>query len=367
MRSRPGIFGLALGLPLVFALPATVSSQAAANADPGAAPRLHHAHLNSVDPEAAIEAYRRIWPDGRRGTVAGHPAFIAEMSLLFNRVDRPPPGGWDSGLQRSEPQSALWHIGGFVDTTDRFEALEARGVDVLRLEPGPGQGPGVVRSGLTPYAGIATEQQLSGAEEADPREGGFGYLVGPDGGLVELTGSRQTSAAFAHVHLFHEQPRCAANWYVDVLGFSHAPGRDPDTGARVERDRWAPCEAERGPRGWPSLERAGTVRSPSATVVHASGSISSYPRQCRGDECVEMPRLAPSRGQVFDHVAFTVDDLDRWEARLARHEVVVLDRYDFGAGRALLIEGPDRLAIELIEVGPDLESEARPPVGETRP
>jgi hypothetical protein len=64
-----------------------------------------------------------------------------------------------------------------------------------------------------------------------------------------------------------------------------------------------------------------------------------------------MPRLAPSRGQVFDHVAFTVDDLDRFEARIAGFDVVVLDRYEFGEGRAILIEGPDRLAIELIEPG----------------
>ena len=352
---------LAFGLPIVFALPLTVSGQSTSSDEAEPAPRLHHAHLNSVDPNAAIEAYLRIWPEGRRGAVAGYPAFISDMSLLFNRVEQPPLGAWDPELQRSDPQSSLWHIGGFTDTTDRFEALESEGVDVLRLEVGPGQGTGVVRSGLTPYAGIQTAERLADAERADPREGGFGYLVGPDGGLVELTGSPRTNPAFAHVHLFHEQPRCAANWYVDVLGFSHAPGRDSATGERVERERWTPCEADRGSRGWPSLERAGTVRAPSATVVHGSGSISSYPRQCQGDECVTMPRLAPSRGQVFDHVAFSVDDLDRFEARIARFDVEVLDRYDFGDGRAILIEGPDRLAIELIEVGPD------DPTGEPQP
>ena len=353
MKSRGAIPALALCVPLGLGTPAIASGQGVSDEAALPVPQLHHAHLNSVDPDAAIAAYLRIWPDGRRGTVAGHPAFIAEMPLLFNRVTEPPPGAWDSRLQRSHPQSALWHIGGFVDTTDRFEALEAGGVDVLRLEVGPGMGPGVVRSGLTPYAGIQTAEQLAGAEAAEPREGGFGYLVGPDGGLVELTGSPRTNPAFAHVHLFHEQPRCAANWYVDVLGFSHAPGRDPASGERVERERWEPCDAERGSRGWPSLEEAGTVRAPSATVVHGSGSISAYPRQCTADECGTMPRLVTSRGQVFDHVAFSVEDLDRWEARLARHGVVVLDRYEFGSGRALLLEGPDRLVIELVELGTD--------------
>ncbi len=358
MTIRSAAFGLALGLGTgilgAVGLPASAYGQAASDGSAGSVPELHHAHLNSLDPEAAIAEYLRIWPDGRRGTIAGHPAFIAEMPLLFNRVPEPPPGAWDPALQRSDPQSALWHIGGFVDTTDRLEALEAEGVDVLRLEVGPGQGAGVLRSGLTPYAGIQTAAQLATAEAAEPRDGGFSYVVGPDGGLVELTGSSRTSPAFAHVHLFHEQPRCAANWYVDVLGFSHAPGRDPDSGERVERARWDPCEAERGPRGWPSLEQAGSVRAPSATVIHGSGSISSYPRQCGAGECEAMPLLAPSRGQVFDHVAFSVDDLDRWEARLAQHDVVILDRYAFGEGRAILIEGPDRLAIELVEVGNDL-------------
>lgn len=341
------LVGSVLGTPSVEAQTGTTGG---ADVSP---PRLHHAHLNSTDPEAAIEAYLTIWPDGRKGTVAGHPAFIAEMSLLFNRVDRPPPGAWDHERQRSEPQSALWHIGGFVDTTDRFEALEAAGFDVLRLETGPNQGEGVVRSGLTPYAGIRTTAQLEDAELAEPRPGGFGYLVGPDGGLVELTGSVRTNPAFAHVHLFHEEPRCAANWYVDVLGFAHSPARDPDTGEPVARERWTPCEGERGDRGWPSLEAAGTVRAPSARVVHGNGSISSYPRQCRGEECTSTPRLAPSRGQVFDHVAFEVDDLDPFLARFDEHGVVILDRYAFGSGRAVLIEGPDRLAIELVELGPD--------------
>lgn len=80
-----------------------------------------------------------------------------------------------------------------------------------------------------------------------------------------------------------------------------------------------------------------------------------------------MPRLAPSRGQVFDHVAFTVDDLDRFEARIARSDVVVLDRYEFGEGRAILIEGPDRLAIELIDLLVDDPTDEARPEGGDRP
>lgn len=323
---------------------------------------LHHAHLNSTDPEAAIAWYLRVWPEGRAGTMAGRPAFLAEMPLLFDHADAPPPGAWNPRLQRTDPQSAFWHIGGFVNTTDRFEALEARGIEVLRLSVGPEAGEGVVRSGLAPYPGIRTLDRLPaavGGGGADPasaesRAGGFGYLVGPDGALVELTGGPSTDPAFAHVHLFHDQPRCAANWYVDVLGFHHAPARDPDTGERTTRERWEPCAGERGQRGWPSLEGRGTVRAPSARIVHGEGSISIYPRQCTPGNCADTPALAPSRGQVLDHVAFAVPALAPVLARVRAHGVVVLDGpYDFDGRPAVLIEGPDGLAVEIVEVGVD--------------
>ena len=211
----------------------------------------------------------------------------------------------------------------------------------------------MTRSGLAPYGGIRTADALSaaGTDPEPPRPGGFGYLVGPDGALVELTGGPTTDPAFAHVHLYHDQPRCAANWYVDVLAFSHAPARDPETGDRVARDRWEPCEAERGDRGWPSLETVGTVRAPAATVIHGSGSISIYPRQCTRADCDTVPPLSPSRGQVLDHVAFGVSELDPALERIRRGGVRILEGpYDFDGRPAVLLEGPDGLAIELVEV-----------------
>lgn len=358
---------MAGGCALLVAIPAGAAAQGAREVDGPPAIVLHHAHLNSTDPAAAIEWYLRVWPEGRAGTMAGRPAFLADMPLLFDRVDEPPPGAWDPRLRRTEPQSPFWHIGGFVDTTDRFESLEAEGVDVLRLSVGPGDRDGVVRSGLSPYSGIRTLPDLpaalggagtgiGGDEHPGTRPGGFGYLVGPDGALVELTGGPSTSPAFAHVHLFHDQPRCAANWYVEVLGFRHAPGRDPDTGEDVARERWDPCTAERGERGWPSLEDQGTVRAPSARIVYGNGSISIYPRQCTAESCAETPALAPSRGQVLDHVAFAVPALAPLLERFGPHDVDVLDGpYDFEGRPAVLISGPDGLAVELVEVGTDLD------------
>ena len=334
--------GLAGGL----ALSGVVQPVAAQEPD---RPTLHHAHLNSVDPDAAVAWYLSLWHEGEAGEIAGYPAFVAEMPLLFNRVAAPPSGGWDRVRQRAHPQSPFWHIGAFVNTTGLLADLEGRGYEVLRLMVGPDDREGVLRSGLTPYNGIVTADALGSAEPADPRDGGFSYVVGPDDALVELTGSPQTNPAFAHVHLFHENPRCAANWYVDVLGFGHAPYRDAN-GERQERARWDPCEAEPGAAGWPSLEHGGTVRSPSATVVHGSGSISMYPRQCFGGRCDVDGPLVPSAGQVLDHVAFQTDRFDALMERVRERGVEVLrEPYSFGATRAVMLRGPDGLSIEIVE------------------
>ena len=308
------------------------------------APMLHHTHLNTVDAGAALAWYTAVWPDGAEGEVAGYPAFVADLPVLFTEVTEAPAGAWDHAQQRAAPQSAFWHIGGFINTTDVFERLETAGVEVLRLEIGPSGGPGVVRSGLTPYAGIVTGHEVATAPAADPREGGFGYLVGPDGALIELTGSPRTNPSFSHVHLFHSEPLCAANWYVDNLGMSLPPRRDPATGDTISQTRHENCRsAEPGPPGWPSLERAGTVRSPRAAVRHATGSLSFYPSA----------PLVSSRGQVLDHVAFEVSDLDRWLTHLAEKGTDVSEGpYAFGDTRAALIEGPDGLGIELVEAMP---------------
>lgn len=346
---------LALGLGLVLS---TGPVEAAAQSDAAVSPpAIHHVHLNSTDPDAAISWYLRVWPEARRGRVAGHAAFLADLPLLFDRVDEPPPGAFDPALGRSVPQSPLWHIGAFVNTTRALRRLDDDGIRVLRLHVGPDDRVGVRRSGLTPYAGVRTATQLARAERAEPRDGGFGYVLGPDGALVEMTGTSRTRPSFSHVHLFHEAPGCAANWYVEHLGLEFTPRRDPATGQVVPGRPYEDCATERpGDPGWPSLERAGTIRTPTAAVRHGAGTLSIYPRQCHGDRCGSDQPLVSSRGQVFDHLAFTVTDLDAVVTRLRGAGVRILEApHAFGGGRAAMIEGPDGLAIELIESPPPPE------------
>lgn len=331
-----------LALPSQLALPQTETHSP---------PRLHHVGLNSVDPEKAIAWYLALWPSATRTTVAGFPAVKAEMLLLFNKVDRPAPGAWRHDLHRAEPQSAFWHIGASINTTDTKERLNALGVFHLPLYTSPTDTTKIVwRSGLAPFAGTPSAAQLAAASAAPtpPRDGGFSYVVAPDGVLFELTGGPTTRASFAHIHFFHEQPLCAANWYVEHLGMELPPARD-SSGKESPRAAWSPCAAAYGEAGWPALEPVGTIRQPQGSVRFGNGTMSWYPRQCVGTRCGREQQLVPSRGQVLDHVAFEVDDFDALFAKLRRDGVKILEMpHAFGDTRAFMIEDPDGLAIELV-------------------
>jgi hypothetical protein len=61
--------------------------------------------------------------------------------------------------------------------------------------------------------------------------------------------------------------------------------------------------------------------------------------------------LAPSRGHLLDHYALSVSNLDAWIAKLRRERVRFLTKtYKLGSLRAVMIEGPSREAIELVEL-----------------
>jgi hypothetical protein len=62
--------------------------------------------------------------------------------------------------------------------------------------------------------------------------------------------------------------------------------------------------------------------------------------------------LISPRGHVVDHIALGVPDLAESLVRLHRSGVKVLEdrrRFGNGASQAAMIEGPDSIAIELVE------------------
>jgi hypothetical protein len=171
------------------------------------------------------------------------------------------------------------------------------------------------------------------------RTGGFAYMRGPDHAIVEYAGNHPAER-FNHVHLYQEEPFCAQLWYQQHL---HAPvyagctSRTPLTEAT--------CQMARGPdRTWPALEREGMFRTPGAAVAFGDVAWLWYMRQ--GDRA-----LVSSRGHVADHLALSVADLDAWVAKLRGEGVRFLEEpYALGDTRAVMIEGPSREALELVEV-----------------
>jgi len=158
----------------------------------------------------------------------------------------------------------------------------------------------------------------------------FAYMKAPDGALVEINTS--TIRAFIRVHLYSDAPLCAADWYVKRLG------------ATSRAQRGGPCEV---PFAAPS-EPLGVIRAPAATVRFGEISLIIYPRQRPG------PLVSP-RGHVVDHIALSIPDLAGALDRLRKSGVKVLEElHQFGDSkmRAAMIEGPDSIAIELIEAAP---------------
>jgi hypothetical protein len=169
---------------------------------------------------------------------------------------------------------------------------------------------------------------------------GFAYLRGPDDSLVEYQGN-MPAERFNHLHMYQEQPYCAALWYQAHLNVA-APAPRAGVVARTA----ANCAVERGPdRTLPALDWDGMFRSP-AVQTTIFGDVNLYFYMNQGSA-----PFGPTRGQLMDHFAVSVADLDAWIAKLKAESVTFLEQpYSVGGLRAVMIEGPSREAIELIEV-----------------
>ena len=332
------------------------------------APKFHHIHINSVDPDKSLDWYSKYWPEGRKTTVAGFPAFQAsDIYLLYTKVPRQAPGAFDKHLHRSEPQSAFWTFGsGVIDPAglvDRLNKLDPKVFEFLPVYSGPNDRKGVIRSALAPQGDQLltvtqlrerAEREKNSPPQARPGNQDFGYLVDPDGMLVEFNSAPEDNF-WSHNHYWHEQPLCAANWYVDHLGMQLPLARDSKSGQMVPHERWEPCEVPIGEVGYPSFMPQGQLRIPIGTVRFANGGWAWYTRQCRDGRCGpgNDKTLLPSRGHVVDHVALAYPDLDAVMAHLNATGVPIFEGpYAFGDTRAIMIQDLDGLSLELIEIRP---------------
>jgi predicted enzyme related to lactoylglutathione lyase len=252
----------------------------------------HHVHLNSADPAAAINFYNQTFEVTKKASLAGWDAVQSEsMYLLFNKVSKPP---------ETSLESAIWHFGwGSTAMESDYQKHLDKGITFA-----------------TPITKLGSGLL-------------FAYMKAPDGALVEINTSN--TRAFIHVHLYSDAPLCTADWYVKHLGAT----------SRASAGRTGPCEV---PFAAPS-EPLGVIRSPSATVRFGDISLIIYPRQRPG-------KFVSPRGRVVDHIALEVTDLNATLERLRKEGVKVLEEaHPFGKSktRAAMIEGPDSIAIELVE------------------
>ena len=303
-------------------------------------PKFHHLHLNSVDPDVAIDFYVRHFPTTSRAAWGGFPALSSpnDVLILFTRVASPPP---------IEPDTPIWHFGWHVpDSRAALQMYSSRpDLQLLPLYTGDEDRSVLISSDAWPGAGGSLGRTRSQIDEAKAtgvqptRSGGFAYMQGPDCALVEYAGNHP-SERFNHVHMWQEDPLCAQLWYQRHLDAALLPGR---TGGTVLHE--GNCKVVRGPEpSYPALTPDGTYRNPSGGVAFGDVWLPWYMRQ--GEE-----PLVPTRGHLYDHFALSVIDLDGWVARLNSGGVTFLqETYPLGDTRAVMISGPSQEAIELVEV-----------------
>lgn len=271
----------------LFALVLLVTA-AAGHAQTPPVAHFHHVHLNSTDPAAAIEFYTSRFK-ARKESFAGlgDAVWTGDSWLLFTKVHSAPP---------SELLSGIWHIGwGAEDMQSTYQQQLAKGTRFA-----------------TPITDIS---DMVGGN----RKFFYAYVDGPDHVLIELNTARHHN--FGHVHMFSADPPAAGAWYAKELGLRNFAQAEK----RVHRD---------------------VQIAPSAFVTADHVSMIIYPVEYRGGTFVS------TRGRVVDHLGFSVDDLDATLARMRDDGVkVTAEPRSVADGRIkfAFIEGPDQVAIELIQ------------------
>ena len=323
------------GLALVLLAVAAFAQAPAVLPTPG----FHHLHFNSVNPEAAIDFYTANFPTTSKTTFAGSPALKSPNNvwILFTKVATPPA---------TQPPTAFWHFGWHV--TDVHKSLQTylqHGTALLPLYVEDAGGTVFTSADTWPGTGGALGLTKAGIADAKAKgvkptgAAGFAYMRGPDEAIIEYQGN-MPAERFNHLHMFEDQPYCAQLWYQAHL---NQPVRaNANQPARTE----ANCKVERGPdKTWPALDWNGMYRTPAIQTTTFS-DVSLYWYMNQGDT-----PAASTRGHLMDHMGLSVADLDAWIAKLKAENVTFLEPpYQVGEYRAVMIEGPSREAIELIEI-----------------
>jgi hypothetical protein len=291
----------------------------------------HHIHLNSVNPAAAAAFYPKPFSATAVKTIFnGYEAVkTGNVYLLFTRVNTASP---------VSPQSSVWHFGwNTTNSRKSIEGFRAMGLEIAQMwDAADGK---LVDMSSDMLPGTQEEILQMRAKGMTPtRQGGGGYLRSPDGALIEITTG--PVERFYHMHMYHEHPLCAMQWYVMHFGATLPQGRGAGAPPALAG---SDCRQPYSAPTFPSFAKTGTVRGPLGRVEFDDIAVAIHPWPGGG--------LISTRGQVVDHWALSVSDLNGTVARLKSEGIKFLEEiHSWGNTRAAMIEGPDRIAIELVEV-----------------
>jgi catechol 2,3-dioxygenase-like lactoylglutathione lyase family enzyme len=273
------------------------------------AAHFHHVHLNVTDPERSIDFYRRI--------LGGVPirfrdradAIFTERSfLLFQRVEAAPPATDESGI---------WHLGwGGKDVESDYKWLLRQGV--------------AIHTPLYPLGG-----------------GHVVYLYGPDREMIEI--NTMGHHRFGHIHLLAEDPNTTAAWYAKHLGLEARRGGKENprpVGPSAAFASWQEFHAQH--RAWSN----GFVCDNVSFVVYNLPDYVPPPPWWRRSPLTE---LAPQRGRVIDHIAFSYRDIAPVFERMRRDGVSIVEPIRASSQLGLesfFVMGPDGVTLEIVEEKP---------------
>ena len=265
-----------------------------------AQPRLHHVHLNSTDPDRAISFYTAKFKAERR-TYNGAAAVHANgVWLLFNKTATPPESAITSGI---------WHIGwgGGANMKETYQKQLGLG---SRFQ--------------TPLTDLSDQCDGKGGNEKFL----FAYVDGPDHALIELNTTPPDDYSFGHLHLLSEDPVTAGEWYMHHFGLTLRPG------ATLSREPRFRCGRPTGPA-------APLVLGNISFIIYPVGNAkAAFPAAWKGRTAIDT-----SAGHAIDHFALSVPSISETLGRLRAAGVKILREN----ARSAMIEGPDRVLIELLE------------------
>ena len=238
-------------------------------------PGFHHLHLNSVDPDAAIDWYVRQFPSCTKGEWAGYPG----AAVAQQRDGAVHQGGHAAAVAAAERDLAFRLARHRRAQEPRRVQAAATRSSCCRSTPTDEGGSVLVSSDTWPNVGGVlgltraqiAEARAKGVQPTGRRRvrlhGGAGQA------LVEYAGN-YPAERFNHVHLWQEEPLCALLWYQKHLnapvraGFAAAADRGGLQGATRRGSHLAGAE----PRGHvPHPARRRRVRRRGADLVRQSG------------------------------------------------------------------------------------------------